>query len=107
MKPKHLPESYEFLPDKFFPRLVYGSGRARAFLLCLDAGQGLAPREDSEEMICYVVDGKAKLRIGGDEFEVSGGDLAGAGAGEVRGIEAQERCVALWVHLSAGGSDDE
>jgi quercetin dioxygenase-like cupin family protein len=106
MKPRRLTEAYEFLPGKFLPRLVYGSGQARAFLLCLEAGQGLAPRADSEEMVCYVIEGRAKLTIGGESFEVSGGDFAGAAPGEVRGIEGEERCVVLWVHVSAGRSDD-
>jgi len=58
MKPKRVSEVYEFLPDKFFPRLVYGSGRTRAFLLCLGPGQELAPRADSEEMVCYLIEGR-------------------------------------------------
>ena len=105
MKPRRLPEAYEFLPGKFFPRLVYGSDRARAFLLCLEAGQGLPARADSEEMVCYVIEGRAKLTIGEQSFEVSGGDVAAAGPGEVRGIDAAERCVVLWVHVSAGRDD--
>ena len=69
MKPRRLPEAYEFLPGKFFPRLVYGSERARAFLLCLEAGQGLPARADSEEMVCYVLEGRGKLTVG-EEVEV-------------------------------------
>ena len=107
MKPRRLPEAYEFLPGKFFPRLVYGSDRARAFLLCLEAGQGLPARADSEEMVCYVIEGRAKLTIGEESFEVSGGDVAAAGPGEVRGIDAAERCVVLWVHVSGKRVDDE
>lgn len=120
-----MPEAYEFLPEKFFPRLVYGSARVRAFLLCLEPGQELAPRADSEEMMCFIVEGRAKLTIGDEVHEVSAGDFAAAGPGEVRGIEVAEparqaamaaasggglatgeRCVALWVHVSAGRPDD-
>jgi len=113
MKPKRLPEAYEFLPGegrlpgKFFPRLVYGSERARAFLLCLEAGQGLPPRADSEEMVCYVIERRAKRPIGEASGEASAGDFAAAGPGEVRGIESAERCVVLWVHVSAGHHGNE
>lgn len=110
MKPKHLPEvhhtaggqAHRFLPDKFFPRLIYGSSRTRAFLLSLNPGQGLAPRKDSEEMICYLIEGRARLTIGEDQFEISAGDLAAASPGQVRGIQALARCLALWVHVSPG-----
>ncbi len=107
MKPTRLPGGCEFLPDKFLPRLVYGSGRTRAFLLCLNPGQGLAPRGDSEEMVCYLVEGRAKLTIGREEHQVSAGDFAAAAPGEGRGIEAQERCVVLWVQVGGAQVGDE
>ncbi len=100
MKPVRLSEACEFRPDKFMPRLLYGSPRARAFLLCLEPGQRLRPRPDSEEAICLLLEGRAQLTIGEEVFAAAAGDFAAAAAGEVRGIEASERCVALWVHLS-------
>jgi len=47
------------------------------------------------------------VTIGEEKFEVSAGDFAAAGPGEVRGIEAEERCVAIWVHVSAAQAGDE
>ena len=73
----------------------------RVFLLCLEPGQGLPARADSEEMICYLVEGRAKLTLGEQLLTLSAGDLAVAEAGKVRAIEAEERTVALWVHLSS------
>ena len=106
MKPTRLADWYEFRSDKFFPRLIYGSGRLRAFLLCLEPGQGLAPRADSEELVCWLIEGRASLRIGEDVHEVSPGDFAVAAPGEVRGIEAEKRCVAVWVQVSTGSGHD-
>ena len=101
MKPLRLSDASEFRPEKFLPRLLYGSARARAFLLSLEPGQGLPPRPDSEEAICLLLDGKARLTVGAEVFDVAAGDFAAASAGEIRGIEASERCAAIWVHLSA------
>ncbi len=106
MKPIRLSEVCEFLPGKFRPALVYGSGRMRAFVLCLEPGQGMEPRADSEEMVCYVLEGRGRLRIGEDEYEVSAGDFAGVAGGEVRGVEAEERMTVLWVHVSAAKGCD-
>ena len=100
MKPLRLSDASEFRTEKFLPRLIYGSPRARAFLLSLEPGQGLPARPDSEEAICLLLEGKALLTVGTEVFEVAAGDFAAAAAGEIRGIEASERCVALWVHLS-------
>jgi len=101
MKPVRLSEAYQFRSDKFLPRLLYGSSHARAFLLCLEAGQRLAPRPDSEEAMCVLLDGRAELTVGKEVCEVAAGDFAAAPAGEIRGLRARERCVALWIHLSA------
>jgi quercetin dioxygenase-like cupin family protein len=100
MKPSRLEDQFQFRAGKFLPKLVYGSPTARAFLLCLEAGQGLSPRQDSEEMICYLVRGTAALTIGRETFSASAGDFAAAAAGDIRGIMAEEQCVALWVHIS-------
>ena len=107
MRPVHLEDRCQFRADKFRPKLVHGSPRARAFLLCLEPGQGLPPRRDSEEMFCYLLRGKAKLVIAGEAFKASAGEFATAEAGDIRGIEAEERCVALWVHISSGGKESE
>jgi quercetin dioxygenase-like cupin family protein len=101
MKPMHLPAKLSFSRERFLPQLIHGSERVRAFLLCLEPGQGLPARADSEEMLCCVLEGRGLLTIGDQTAEVSAGDFATAAAGEVRGIEAKERMAALWVHVSA------
>jgi quercetin dioxygenase-like cupin family protein len=107
MRPVALADRCRFRPGKFLPELVYGSDRARVFLLCLEPGQGLPARSDSEEMVCCCLEGKAKLRLGDDSLSLSAGEIAGADAGAVRGIEAEERCLVLWVHASSRGAGAE
>ncbi len=101
MEPSHLPDHYRFRPDKFLPTLVYGTRGARAFLLCLEPGQGLPRRPDSEEVLCYLIEGRARFARAGGEVMLRAGDLIGAAPGEERGIVAEERTVALWIHLAA------
>ena len=102
MRPVRLADRCRFRPGKFLPELVYGSDRVRVFLLCLEPGQGLPARSDSEEMVCYCLEGKAKLTLGDETVSLSAREVAGADAGLIRGIEAEERCVVLWVHVSKG-----
>lgn len=103
MEPVRLTDRASFRPERFLPWLIYGSGRARAFLVCLEPGQGLAPRADPEEMLCYVLAGQGRLTLGEAAHEVSAGHFAAAGPGERRGLEATERLIALWVHIGRGG----
>ncbi len=102
MKPIRLADHRHFRPGKFLPELVYGSDGARVFLLCLEPGQGLPARADSEEMICYCLEGRAKLTLGDEAVPLSAGEIAGADPGAIRGIEAEERSVILWIHLAKG-----
>ena len=106
MRPQHLPKSESFLAAKFMPRLVYGSARVRAFLLCLEPGQGLEARVDSEELLCYVVEGRAEVTVEGEALHMSAGDFAAVRAGGLRGIAAEERTVALWIHVSGMQASD-
>jgi quercetin dioxygenase-like cupin family protein len=102
MRPVRLRDRCSFRPAKFLPELVYGSDSVRAFLLCLEPGQALPARADSEEMVCYCVEGEATLTLGAETVRLSAGEIAGAEAGMVRGVQAQERSVLLWVHVSKG-----
>jgi quercetin dioxygenase-like cupin family protein len=97
----HLPDLRRFRPSKFLPTLVYGAGGARAFLLCLEPGQGLPPRPDSEEVLCYLIEGRARFTRGEETVALQAGDLIGAAPGEKRAIIAEERTVALWIHIAA------
>jgi quercetin dioxygenase-like cupin family protein len=106
VRPTRLTDTLGFRTEKFLPQLVYGSEGIRVFLLCLEPGQGLSPRADPEELLCYLIQGRAKLTLGDEVMSVSAGDLAAAAPGQVRGIEAEERSVALWVHAAEGRSRD-
>ncbi|MFB3882664.1 MAG: cupin domain-containing protein [Armatimonadota bacterium] len=104
MKPLRLSDHCRFLPGKFLPELVYGSDRLRVFLLCLEPGQGLPARADSEEMVCYCVEGRANLTLGEATLPLSAGEIAAAEPGTVRGIEAKGRCIVLWAQISGGSA---
>jgi quercetin dioxygenase-like cupin family protein len=96
----HLPALRAFSTPKFEPRLVYGSAGARVFQLCLEPGQGLPTRVDSEEVLCYVIEGRVRLARGEEVLALEAGDLVGVAAGEERGLHAETRAVVLWVQLA-------
>jgi len=100
MKLIRIAETCQFRSDKFLPELLCGSAGARVFALCLERGQGLSPRSDSEEAVCFLVEGRGTIRLADATFPMAAGDVAVAPAGTVRGLEADSRCVALWVQVS-------
>jgi quercetin dioxygenase-like cupin family protein len=107
MRPTRLLDKLDFSPRRFLPQLLYGSQRVRAFLLCLEPGQGLPARRDSEEMLCYVVEGEGSLTVGDEVLAVSAGDFAAAAPGEVRGLQAEQRMTVLWLQLGGAGGQHE
>lgn len=106
MRPDHLLENRQFSTRRFLPRLVHGSDRGRVFLLCLEPGQGLPVRPDSEEVLCCVIEGTVKVSVGEQTFTACAGDFLAVCAGEARGIEAQTRATVLWIHLAAPSEAD-
>jgi len=100
MREARLSQLRKFSTTKFLPELVYGSAGARIFLLCLEPGQGLPLRRDSEEVVCYVLEGRVRLRRGEEELTLAADDLAGVDPGEVRGVTAEERSVVLWIQIA-------
>ena len=103
----HLPGLTTFRPEKFLPELVYGSAGVHAFLLCLVPGQGLPPRRDSEEVVCYVIEGRVRLTVGEEETLLEAGDLAGVAPGVLRSLAAAARAVVLWIHVGNSGTATE
>ncbi|MBN1457920.1 MAG: cupin domain-containing protein [Armatimonadetes bacterium] len=99
MKPVRIKETCQFRSDKFLPELLSGSSAARVFTLCLRPGQGLAPRSDSEEALCFLVEGSGTIHLDDAIFPMAAGDFAVASAGTVRGFEANTQCVALWIQI--------
>lgn len=106
MEPVNLPASTAFSDDRFYPQLLYGSTCLRAFLVCLEPGQGLPTRADSEEAVCYVISGRGRLTLGDRVLTIAAGDVAAAGPGERRGLEAEVRMTALWLHIGARADRD-
>jgi len=106
MEPVNLPASTAFSDDRFYPQLLYGSTCLRAFLLCLEPGQALPAKEDSEEVFCCVLAGRGRLTLGDRVLTIAAGDVAAAGPGERRGLEAEVRMTALWLHIGARADRD-
>jgi quercetin dioxygenase-like cupin family protein len=104
MRLTHLSDRVTFSSDKFLPELLRGWEGVRVFLLCLEPGQGLPPRRDAEEVVCYLVEGRARFCEGAEEAVLSAGDLTGAAPGAVRAITAVERAVVLWIQIA--GKDE-
>jgi len=100
MEPADVPVNIAFSDERFYPQLIYGSTRLRAFLLCLAPGQRLPARQHSEEAFCYLPAGRGRLTPGDRPL------TAAARPGERRGPEAAEPMAARWLQSSAGAGLD-
>jgi hypothetical protein len=101
MEPADVPVNIAFSDERFYPQLLYGSTRLRAFLLCLAPGQRLPARQDSQEAFRYLPAGRGRLTPGDRVLTI-----AAARPGERRGPEAAEPMAARWLQISAGAGID-
>jgi len=84
--------------EKFVPRILKVSPEYKVPLICLDAGQVIAPHV-SGTGVFYIIEGAGVMTVGGEESEIKAGNMVFVGKGELRGIRATEKLVAFAVHL--------
>ena len=66
-------------------------------LICLESGQEIPPRPEPYGVCFYVIDGKGLFTVGNEQFELAGGEMIFAPAGEARGILSRERLTMIGI----------
>lgn len=90
-------EAVSFRPDQFNPIVIAGSVHVKAVLTCLEPGQFIPVHRPAVDMMLLVLEGEGRLVAGEREEAAQPGTIIFVPAGEVRGLKAQTRLVALHV----------
>lgn len=90
-------DSIAFNPSRFNPVALAQSDNVRVLLVCLEPGQFIPVHRPAIDMTLLVLQGKGLVVAGEQEVKVGPGALIFVKAGELRGIQAQSRLVALHV----------
>jgi quercetin dioxygenase-like cupin family protein len=72
---------------------------AKIPMICLEPGQEI-PAHPSGTGIFYVLEGKGVMSLDGEEIRLLKGKAVVVPEGSERGIRAEERLVAVAVHIS-------
>lgn len=97
---RHVPSLAAFSPEKMSKVGLVDTPNLFCDAYCLEPGQAQAGhRHAVGDKLYYVVSGRGRVRVGGDERDVGPGDLACAPAGEEHGLAnpGPERLVVLVV----------
>lgn len=89
-----LAQEEEFSPEHYVPKFLHTSEKVRVILLCLEAGQEIAPHT-SPEATLHVVKGRGSITVGEEEMPVQGGTLVVVPAGVSHAVKCQERMALL------------
>ncbi len=85
--------------DQFRPQILCASPDAKIPMICLEPGQEI-PAHPSGTGVFYVLEGKGIMSLDGKEVSLSKGKVIVVPEGSERGIRADERLVAIAVHIS-------
>lgn len=94
---KSYKDNIAFNPSKFNPVGLAQSDRVRVILVCLEPGQFIPTHRPGVDMTLLVLEGKGLVAAGDTETEVGPGAVVFVKGGEVRGVKAETRLVALHV----------
>ncbi|MCP4264125.1 MAG: cupin domain-containing protein [Candidatus Brocadiaceae bacterium] len=85
--------------DQFRPQILCASPDAKIPMICLEPGQEI-PAHPSGTGVFYVLEGKGIMSLDGKDISLSKGKVIVVPEGSERGIRADERLVAIAVHIS-------
>ncbi|HXG50877.1 MAG TPA: cupin domain-containing protein [candidate division Zixibacteria bacterium] len=95
---KKITDAMQFSVDKMKKNGLFETPRLFCDLYCFEPGQSQAPHtHDGSDKIYYVVRGRGRFQIAGEERELGEGEIAIARAGENHGVTngSAERLVLL------------
>jgi quercetin dioxygenase-like cupin family protein len=86
-----------FRPEHFNPVLLAESERVKVLLVCLEPGQFIPVHRPGVDLALVVLEGRGQIVVGNREEAIRPGAIAFAPAGEMRGLKAETRLIALHV----------
>jgi len=90
----------EIPPDSILSRTLYEDGQLKVILFGFAQGQELSEHTASVPAIIHVLEGKARLMLGGDSKEAGPGTWVRMRAGLQHSVFAQSRLVMLLLMLT-------
>ncbi|MFQ5340379.1 MAG: hemerythrin domain-containing protein [Anaerolineae bacterium] len=86
-----------FRPEHFNPILLAESERVKVLLVCLEPGQFIPVHRPGVDLALAVLEGQGQIVVENREEPIGPGAIAFAPAGEMRGLKAETRLIALHV----------
>ncbi len=95
-------EMGEVAPDSIVSRTLYSDEALKVILFGFAPGQELSEHTASMPAVIHILDGKARLTLGGDDRSAGPGTWARMPAGMPHSVHAETRVVMLLLLLKSG-----
>jgi quercetin dioxygenase-like cupin family protein len=73
-------------------------------VFAFDAGEGLSEHEAPFDALLFVIEGRAAIRVGSENYEMSGGEIVRLPAGVRHAVQAVDRFKMLLIMIRDGES---
>ena len=90
-KPLNLAEQVDYSDDSVVSKTLFSKKTGTLTLFAFDAGQGLSEHTSPYDASVYIVDGAAKLIIGGEEVRAQTGEMVIMPADIPHDVQAESR----------------
>ncbi len=91
----------EYAADSIVSRTILDASAGTITLFAFDKGQKLSEHTAAYDAVVQVIDGLARLTIGGQEVRVSAGEVIGMPANVPHGVVAEEKFKMLLTMVRA------
>lgn len=91
----------EYQEGSVVSRTVIDQNGGTVTLFAFDEGQGLSEHTAPFDALVYVIDGEAKITIGGKPFELSAGDMIIMPANQPHALQAINRFKMMLIMIRA------
>lgn len=97
--PIDLANSVEYSDDSVVSKTLFNKKTGTLTLFAFDAGQGLSEHTSPFDATVYILDGEAKLIIGGKEVTASTGEMVIMPANIPHDVQAEKRFKMLLIMI--------
>ena len=99
--PFHLTENIAYADDSVVSKTILKKDSGNVTLFSFDRGQGLSEHTAPFDAVVQVLDGSAKVTIGGEDQTVSAGNIIIMPAGVPHALHAEERFKMLLIMIKS------
>ena len=104
-KPAVLADLIDYQAGSIVSRVLVKASAGTVTLFAFDAGEGLSEHTTPFDALLYIADGRASVRIGGDDSTMNAGEVVLLPANVPHAVQALERLKMMLIMIREAGRE--